>query len=199
MRALPAGPEPADALEYMDKLVNYFAEALRHIDRSGIPFKNYKPGVGPYAETQLVIKSLQYLKEHYIDYFAGAKTKRHPDLLIPEKWALEFKIVRPFGDNGKPAEHWSENMMHPYAGNVSVLGDCISLLNSDFSERKGVVVFTYEHSEPRFDLSILFDSFELIASEELEIRLSEKFSKTVTDLIHPVHQQATVYGWEILE
>jgi len=42
--------------------------------------------------------------------------------------ALEFKIARPFGDNGKEAENWSVNLPHPYAGNVSVIGDCLKLL-----------------------------------------------------------------------
>lgn len=42
-----------------------------------------------------------------------------PDVLVPNRWALEFKIVRPFGDNGIEAERWSQNLLHPYPGNVS--------------------------------------------------------------------------------
>jgi hypothetical protein len=43
--------------------------------------------------------------------YAGAvRTKRTPDLLIPGAWALEFKLARPFGDNGKEAENWSVNL-----------------------------------------------------------------------------------------
>src|SRR6058998_405930 len=33
----------------------------------------------------------------------------------------------PFGDNGKEAENWSVNLLHPYEGNVSTIGDCCKL------------------------------------------------------------------------
>ena len=88
----------------MNILVNRFAEALKWIDKTGIPFKNFHPGVGPYGEPKLLKKSLGYLRKKYPDEFKDAKTKRIPDIYIPGNWALEFKIVRPFGDNGKEAE-----------------------------------------------------------------------------------------------
>lgn len=90
----------------MQKLVDKFAEALRWIDESRVPFKSFQPGVGPYGEPQVVRKSLEYLKDQYPNEFSEAKAKRNPDVLIPNCWALEFKIVRPFGDNGNEAEHW---------------------------------------------------------------------------------------------
>jgi hypothetical protein len=37
-------------------------------------------------------------------YGGAVRTKRTPDLLIPNRWALEIKIARPFGDNAKEAE-----------------------------------------------------------------------------------------------
>ena len=112
----------------MQSIVDQFAEALRWIDESREPFKHFQPGVGPYGEPQVVKKSLEYLINKYPDEYSEAKTKRNPDVLIPKRWALEFKIVRPFGDNGKEAEHWSQNLLHPYAGNVSSIGDIISLM-----------------------------------------------------------------------
>lgn len=125
--------------------------------------------------------------------------KREPDVLIPGRWALEFKIVRPFGDNGKPAEHWSENLLHPYIGNVSLLGDCLKLLGSDRKERKGVVAFTYEHCEPKVDLDILVRSFEILAKDVLRVRLGRRCSAFLPDLIHPEHRQGMVYGWEVID
>src|SRR5262249_56022284 len=83
------------------------------------------------------------------EFFSEAKTKRLPDVLIPGSWALELKIIRPFGDNGMPAEHWSENILHPYPGNTSSLGDCLKLIGAGFPERKGVVIFGYHHSPPQ--------------------------------------------------
>src|SRR5216684_6150536 len=120
------------------------ADALVEIDRSGQPFRNFRPGVGPYGEPQLVklvAKSLNVLPK----YHGQMRTKRNPDLLIPNEWAIEFKIVRPFGDNGKEAENWSVNLLHPYPGNVSTIGDALKLSAIDFTERRAVVVVGYEH------------------------------------------------------
>ena len=181
----------------MERIVRQFAEALKWIDSSREPHKSFQPGVGPYGEPQVIKKAVEYLRRTYPIDFEGARTKREPDVLIPGQWALELKIVRPFGDNGKPAEHWSENLLHPYEGNVSSLGDCLKLLRSGLTERKGIVVLTYEHSPPQVDLSILILCFEVLAREILEINLGSRCSAKLQNLIHPVHQQGIVYGWEV--
>ena len=71
---------------------------------------------------------------------------RTPDLLIPDSWALEFKIAWPFGDNGKEAENWAINFLHPYVGNVSSLGDCQKLARYQGPEKRAVIVVGYEHT-----------------------------------------------------
>ena len=65
-------------------------------------------------------------------------------MLIRSSWAVEFKLVRPFGDNGKEAENWSVNLLHPYQGNVSAIGDCLKLKCLECVERKAVLVIGYE-------------------------------------------------------
>jgi len=35
-------------------LVEDIADALKAIDSSGLPFKSFQPGIGPYGEPQLV-------------------------------------------------------------------------------------------------------------------------------------------------
>lgn len=182
----------------MQALLERFAEALKHIDSSGVRCKRYKPGVGPYGETQLVKMILDYLKRAHPTEFQVARTKRMPDILIPNQWALEVKIVRPFGDNGNLAEHWSENLLHPYEGNVSAIGDCFKLLKSGLSERKGIIVFTYEHTPPKVDLDILISIFEILAKKILKIQLGPRHVVEINNLIHPEHQQSKIYGWELL-
>jgi hypothetical protein len=122
-------------------VVDEFADGLRAIDASGVPHKSFKPGVGPYGEADAVRQALQNMRTRRPELFSEARTKRLPDVLIPGQWALEFKIIRPFGDNGLPAEHWSENILHPYSGNTSSLGDCMKLLQSGLPERKGIILF----------------------------------------------------------
>ena len=182
----------------METVVKRFAEALEWIDRSGEAFKAFKPGVGPYGEPQLVRKAVGYLRERHPAEFGGAVTRREPDVLVPDRWALEFKIVRPYGDNGEPAEHWSQNLLHPYDDNTSALGDSLKLQRLRLPVRKGVVVFAYSHIPPRVDIALLVRCFELIAAKALGIKLGPRCEATISGLVHPVHQQATVYGWEVL-
>jgi len=130
--------------------------------------------------------------------YADAAIKRLPDLLIPGQWAVEYKIVRPFGNNGQPAEHWSENILHPYVGNTSSLGDCLRLLSSGLTERKAVIIFGYEHTPPKVSLDAAITGFELLAKEVVGLRLSDRAEQLRNGLIHEVHQQLRVFAYEVL-
>jgi hypothetical protein len=119
-------------------------------------------------------------------------------LVIPEAWAIEVKLARPYGDNGRPAERWSENLLYPYPGNTSSIGDCLKLLESGFSERKGILVIGYEHSPAKILLEPAIRGFELLARSVVGIQLSARAQSLVPGLVHPFHQQAMIYGWEIV-
>jgi hypothetical protein len=88
-------------------------------------------------------------------------------------------------------------VLHPYSGNVSSIGDCIKLIESGFSERKAIVVFGYEHSPPLIDITTAVESFEVIPKQVVGIELSERYSAQFGPLIHPVHQQGKLLGWEV--
>ena len=107
----------------LGEVLHDIADAIVRIDTSGKPFRAFQPGVGPYGEPQLV-KLIAADLNQIPKYRNSVRTKRNPDLLIPNEWAIEFKITRPFGDNDKEAEDWSVNLLHPYPGNVSTIGDC---------------------------------------------------------------------------
>lgn len=178
-------------------VVSDIADSLVMIDSSRVPFRNYKPGVGPYGEPQLVREITQILNSK--DTYQGkVETRRKPDLLIKCSWALEFKIVRPFGDNGKEAENWSVNLLHPYEGSISALGDCLSLLQLNMHEKKVIVVIGYEHDPPEIPIQPLIESFEILAEKIMKIKLGPRVTKNRKKLIHPVHQQLTVYAWEVI-
>jgi hypothetical protein len=173
------------------------ADALVAIDRSQVPFKQFQPGVGPYGEPQLVRKIAEHIGA--LPNYAGlVATKRTPDLFIRGHWALEFKIARPFGDNAMLAENWSVNLLHPYPGNVSALGDCLKLRELSGPERCASVVIGYEHDPPQISLDPLVRSFELIAAEVLHVSLGERIELVRTGLVHPVHQRVRVFAWEVL-
>jgi len=89
----------------LSQVVDDIVSALTAVDARGIAFKQFQPGVGPYGEPHLVREVARYLNT-LPPYRESARTMRTPDLLIPGEWALEFKIARPFGNNGQEAENW---------------------------------------------------------------------------------------------
>jgi len=182
----------------LQEIVNDIADALVSIDASEPPFKNFQSGVGPYGEPQLV-KLIATRLNHLPKYRGGAATRRSPDLLIPGEWAIEFKIARPFGDNGKEAENWSVNLLHPYPGNVSLIGDCYKLRARTGVERRAVVVIGYEHDPAKIDLTPLVKSFEAIAKEVAIVGLSDRIEVRRAKLVHPIHQVARVFAWQVAQ
>ncbi len=120
------------------------------------------------------------------------------DLLIPGQWAVEFNTVRPDNNNGTIFEHWSENVLHPYEGNTSPLGDCLKLLNSGRSERKAVVIFGYERTLATVKLDAAIRGFEVWAKEPMNLRLTDRLEELRDGLIHPVHQRLRVFAYEVL-
>jgi hypothetical protein len=192
----------------LGEVVSDFADAFKAVDETrpqgGSRTRTYRPGIGPLTEADAVSRALQYLKESKrSSYYREASPKRYPnsrqqcDLVIPTEWAIEFKLLRPFGDNGVEAEHWSENALHPYPGNVSSIGDSFKLIESGFPERKAIVTFCYEHSPPLIDTTVAIESFEAIAKQAVGIKLGARQSAEFGSLIHPVHQQGKVFGWQV--
>jgi hypothetical protein len=190
-------------------IVGDFADAFKAVDdtrpQGASRSRTYRPGIGPLTEADAVNRALQHLRESTRSlYYRDASPKRYPDsrqqcdLVIPGEWAIEFKLLRPFGDNGAEAEHWSENALHPYPGNVSSIGDSIKLIESGFFERKAILVFGYEHSPPLIDITTAIESFEAIAKQVVGIELGGRQSAKFGPLIHPVHQQGKVFGWQVL-
>lgn len=180
----------------LDQLVADIAEACSAIDATAPAFRAFKQGVGPYGEPQLVKLIAQDLNRRP-QYAGKAASKRTPDLLISGQWALEFKIARPFGDNGLEAENWSVNLLHPYEGNVSVFADCLKLARLVGPERRAVVVVGFEHDPPQISLDRLFQAFEAIAGALLSFPLSARVEVTRRGLRHPVHQLLRVAAWEV--
>ncbi|HUI82895.1 MAG TPA: hypothetical protein VL240_01660 [Candidatus Binatia bacterium] len=181
----------------MNRIVDALANGLVAIDASGVAFRQFSPGVGPYGEPQLLSAVAARLNVT-LPCDGGICTKRAPDLLIPGHWAIECKIARFFGDNGKLAENWSVNLLHPYPGNTSLLGDCLKLQSLPAKIRKAAVVIGYEHTPPQVSLEPLLLSFELLARGVMGLRLAPRVQTNRTGLVHPVHQQLTVAGWEVL-
>lgn len=172
-------------------------DAIKDLDGVLPPFKTFMPGIGPYGEPQLCKHLVHWMNKSASCPFDDAVTKREPDILIPDRWAIEVKLARPYGDNGKEAEHWSQNLLHPYPGNVSSIADAMKLQTRNGVERRAIVVFGYEHKNPEINLDPLFAGFELLCAHVCGLRLSERVERSVEDLRHPVHARCRVVTWEV--
>lgn len=176
------------------ELVIIVADLLKAFDAEKPIHKNFHAGIGPFGEPQLVTIIAERLRTVGID----AQTKRTPDLRIAHEWAIEFKIVRPFGDNGKEAENRSVNLLHRYAGSASLVGDALKLQRLDNYDHRGLFVKGYEHNPAQISLNPLISSFEAIAREVMNIRLGDRIQETRTGLVHPEHQVLRCAAWELV-
>jgi len=179
-------------MEYSE-IIKIIADSLKEFDLESPVHKAFRPGIGPFGEPQIVKVIANKLSNKGL----SAKTMRTPDLDIKNQWAIEFKIVRPFGDNGKEAENWSVNMLHPYAGNTSLIGDAIKLANLVTYPNKGLFVIGFEHNPPKIRLDPLLDSFEVIASQVMGIRLYGRIEEKRDGLVHSEHQVLRCVGWQL--
>src|ERR1041385_7001203 len=134
----------------LDQTIRDVADVLKNFDAERPIHKNFSPGIGPFGEPQLIKEISNRLNT--LGNLYQAQTKRTPDMVVNGQWAIEFKIVRPFGDNGNVAENWSVNMLHPYEGNTSLIGDAIKLKKLSGYSRKAVILIGYEHLVPKISL-----------------------------------------------
>src|SRR5215212_271408 len=97
----------------LSQIITDFASALKAVDTTapqGSSRKRiYQPGVGPLTEAEAVRRAFAILSDQDPIY-AAAKPCQYPnsrqtcDVVLRGSWALEFKLIRPFGDNGAEAE-----------------------------------------------------------------------------------------------
>ena len=176
------------------QLVYAVAGILKTFDSEKPVHKTFQPGIGPFGEPQLVKQIAHRLTNRGIP----ASTLRTPsDMQVEGIWGVEFKIVRPFGDNDRQAENWSQNLLHPYEGNVSLVGDALKLSRLDGFRKKCVFAIGYEHDPARIDLEPLFQSFELIAKSIVGIHLGQRNEEKRGALVHPTHQVVRCVGWQL--
>ena len=181
--------------ENHDQLVTEIADLLKEFDAERPVHGRYQPGIGPFTETKLVKEIASRLSNIGLP----AATKQTPDMVIGDEWGIEFKIARPFGDNGREAEHWSQNLTHPYEGNVSLIGDAIKLRKLSTVARKCVFAIGFEHAPPQIPLEPLLAAFEMLSQSLIGIPLGNRVEEKRTGLIHPVHQTLSCVSWEVFD
>jgi hypothetical protein len=115
------------------------------------------------------------------------------DLLVAE-WAIEVKMARPNGDNGKPDDTSIKDILSPYESDRSAVSDAMKLAATTLAPRKAILIYGFEC--PRRPLATIIDAFEALASRSTT--LGDRCHAPLGPLCHPVHQTGAVFGWEIM-
>jgi hypothetical protein len=197
-------------LELKD-LVHDIAASIKRIDarrpqaanvRTGVL---YQPGIGPHPETQAVNLIVTELAELASDRYSKRLQIGVPypmgrqkcDLCIGDpvswNWAVEIKMLRLMGDNGKPNDNMLMHILSPYPNDRSALTDCLKLANSGLAGRKAVVIYGFDYPGRPMDPAI--EAFEVLAARW--VSLIDRAVGSYNDLVHPVHTEGRVFGWEV--
>lgn len=192
-------------------LVADFATGMKQVDarapvarnaRSGIA---YQPGIGPHTEAQTVKLVMAEIASEHPDRYSsfrlgvpyGDGTRQACDLCIEDQgapaWAVEVKMLRLLGDNGKLNDNMIMHILSPYPEHRSALTDCSKLVASTLADKMAILIYGYDY--PGWSMDPALNAFEALASKR--VRLSEPAVASVSDLVHPVHQQGRVIGWQI--
>lgn len=126
------------------------ADALRPacVSASG---RAYSPGIGPHTESRTIELVLEQLAWH--DHSVPRTSVPYPcasrqkcDLVLEGEWAVEVKMLRFLGDNGKPNDNILMHILSPYPAHRSALTDCMKLRSSGFAERLAILIYSYDYA-----------------------------------------------------
>lgn len=166
----------------------------------------YQVGLGPHGEAQTVKLVTQELQEYLPQKYKGeigisipypTSTRQRCDLCLGQPpvwdWAIEVKMLRLLGDNGKLNDNILMHILSPYPEHRSALTDCEKLMNTKLSNNKAILIYGYDHDEWPLELAI--EAFEALSS--IRVRLGQRFSERFQGLVHPVHSRGIVCAWQI--
>jgi hypothetical protein len=129
------------------RLAHDFAAGLIQADARHPRWGAYQPGIGPHTEVQTVALVLAELRREHPALYGAVQTgvaypnnlRQKCDLLISpsggRSWAVEVKMLRLMGDNGKPNDNMLMHILSPYPSHRSALTDCQKLAASVFRNR----------------------------------------------------------------
>jgi hypothetical protein len=128
--------------------------------------------------------------------YSGA-SRQKCDLCVGDDpdWALavEVKMLRLMGDNGKPNDNMLMHILSPYASDRSALTDCTKLLESGLAGTKAIVIYGFDY--PSLPMDPAIEAFETLARSR--VRLGERQVAGYRGLVHPIHQEGRVFGWAV--
>ena len=191
----------------LDQFVSDFAAGIQLADRKAPQSKQWRPGIGPHDERDVIRLVMQELGEQWPDRY-GTYSIEVPypasaqscDLCLGNPpayaWAFEIKALRLLGDKGHAGGGRDDvsKILSPYPQQRSALTDCAKLTSARLGDRQAIVIYAYDW--PDFPALAVVEIFEMAATQR--VTLGARVAHHFHGLIHPVHQQGSVYGWELL-
>ena len=187
------------------RLARDFAAGLMLADARRPRWAAYQPGIGPHTEPQTVALVLAELRRDHPALYGSVQTgapypnspRQKCDLLITPSgsraWAVEVKMLRLMGDNGKPNDNMLMHILSPYPNHNSALTDCQKIAASGFSGSLAVLIYGYDYDAWPMDPAV--EAFERLAAQR--VRLGLRHVASFDGLIHPVHRRGGVFVWEV--
>ena len=169
------------------------------VSRTG---RAYQPGLGPHGEDRAVSLVLAEMRaENPIRYSAAGQGLAYPDsrqecdlwIGSPVEWAIEIKMARFFGDNGKPDDTSIKDVISPFETHRSAVTDAWKLAASRIAPRKAVLIYGFDYES--MPLLLAIEAFESLASKG--VRLGDRLTASLPTLVHPVHSRGAIFGWEV--
>src|SRR3990172_13444865 len=161
----------------LEQFVTDFARGMKLADQRQPVAVNarrkiaFQAGIGPHSETETVklvmIELAALTPEAYRQYRIGVpypeKSRQKCDLCLGKppswEWAVEVKMLRLFGDNGKLNDNMLMHILSPYPEHRSALTDCDKLATSGLQGQKAVVIYAFD--TPHFPVEPAIRAFEL--------------------------------------
>jgi len=102
-------------------------------------------------------------------------------------------MLRLMGENAKANDNMLMHILSPYAIHRSALTDCEKLLGSGLGVGKAVVIYGFDYPDLPMDPAIT--AFERLA--QAQVALGPRATAAYRALVHPVHREGRVFGWEL--
>src|SRR6266498_3479205 len=186
-------------------LASHFAAAMMLAAARAPRWSVYQPGLGPHTEVQTIALVMAELARTYPATYGVVQTgvpypnafRQKCDLLIApgngRSWAIEVKMLRFMGDNGKPNDNMLMHILSPYPKHRSALTDCQKLVGSGFEEPYGILIYAYDYDGWPMEPAV--EAFEQLARHR--VQLGPRHFASFGGLIHPVHRRGGVFVWEL--
>lgn len=193
----------------LDRLARDFSSGIKAVDatkpvwRSARTGNAYQAGAGPLPETETVRQVAEELARRsptlYGTYSLGVPYPSSPrqrrDWVTgePPALAIEVKMLRLMGNNGKPNDNMLMHILSPYAAHRSALTDTEKLVNSGFSSTCIVLIYGFDY--PSWPLDPAIDASERLAGNL--VTLSDRAEADFDGLVHPIHRAGRVFAWGV--